>query len=159
MISTLVQTRKTHWMLAVLVAGSISTVSASEPASALRLSRDQNRSAEQNANKTEDLSLDPFLAGALGIVPFASGLYLSDRPARGVIFTAIDVLTALGVYTSKYTVAGDPDNVRNYFLLMAANNVLDAYVSTRYALRAGHLQTMVLPMPGGGYAGMVAWRF
>src|SRR5690606_31544842 len=80
-----------------------------------------------------DAALDPFVATALGLIPFSSGLYLTDQPARGILFTGVDVLTTLGVYTSRYTNAGDPNNAIKYFALMAANNVLDAVISLRYA--------------------------
>jgi hypothetical protein len=103
-------------------------------------------------------ALDPFLAGALGLIPFASGLYISEKPARGIMFTAIDALMALGVYTSRYTIAGDPENARNYFLLMGANNLLDAYISVRYA-NAARGSAMILPGPDGGVQGAFYWRF
>ncbi len=95
-------------------------------------------------------ALDPFLAGALGIVPFASGMYLTDEPARGILFTAVDVLMALGIYSARYTSVGEEQNVKTYFLLMGANNVLDAFVSMRYAARTQPLQAMLLPLPQGG---------
>jgi hypothetical protein len=109
-------------------------------------------------NAKKDAAMDPFLAGALGIIPFASGLYVSDRPARGILFTAVDVLMVMGVYTSRYTAAGDPNNARNYFILMAANNILDAWVSVRYA--NSHRGTaLILPTPNGGLQAAMYWRF
>ena len=96
-----------------------------------------------------DPAIDPFLAGVLGIIPFTSGLYLTDQPGRGMAFTAVDVLMALGVYSSRYTVNGNPDNAKLWFLMMAANNVLDALVSVRMAER-GRVAAFALPTPDGG---------
>jgi hypothetical protein len=109
-------------------------------------------------NPKSDPAMDPFIAGALGIIPFSSGLYISERPARGLIFTAVDILMVMGVYTSRYTAAGDPNNARNYFILMAVNNVLDAWVSVRYANMRQHT-ALILPTPEGGLQASLYWRF
>ena len=105
-----------------------------------------------------DAALDPFVATALGLIPFSSGLYLTDEPARGILFTGVDVLTAIGIYTSRYTIAGDPNNAIKYFALMAANNVLDAMISLRYA-RLANTTALILPGPDGGLTANLYVRF
>jgi hypothetical protein len=107
---------------------------------------------------TEGEGVDPFLAATLGLMPFVSGLYVSDRPARGILFSAFDVLLVLGIYTARNTASGDPHNVKNYFLLMGANNLLDAWLSARYARIPGTPRAMILPA-AGGVIGMVHWNF
>jgi hypothetical protein len=107
----------------------------------------------------EDASLDPFIAASLGAIPFVSGLYLSDRPARGIMFTAIDILMVMGIYTARNTASGDPRNVKSYFVLMGANNILDALLSARYARSSAVPRLTLFPTEGEGMAGELHWKF
>ena len=116
-------------------------------------------SAHAGPQARGDAALDPFLAGAVGLLPFASGLYLSDRPARGVVFSLIDGLLALGIYTAAHTRSGDPDNVKFYLGLMGVNNALDAYLSAREALRPRKLAARVTMRPDAGVEYSVRWKF
>lgn len=96
--------------------------------------------------------LEPFLAGALGFMPFASGLFLSDEPAKGIVFSAIDILLMLGVYTNENSSNGDPDNTPVYYMFIGVNNVADAFFSARHAMRQRTPKTraVILPSPQGG---------
>ncbi len=114
---------------------------------------------KNTAPETPVNPLDPFLAGALGIMPFSSGFYISDQPAKGYVFTAIDVLLTLAIYTSKHTGQGDPDNAPTYYLLMGLNNILDAYLSTQDAVKRKAPTSRVTLQPGGGVQYAMQWTF
>lgn len=102
---------------------------------------------------------DPFLAGAMGMIPFVSGFYVSDAPAKGLVFTLVDGLLVLGIYTARYTEQGNPDNVPRYFLLMGVNNLLDAILSARDATKKHRPHSRVTLRPEGGVQYALQWTF
>lgn len=85
-------------------------------------------------------AIDPFLAGALGFIPFTSGLYLGKNPGQGLVFTLVDITTTAGIYTALKTNQGEPENAPYFYLIMAAANALDAVVSVRKSLRTQKLR-------------------
>jgi hypothetical protein len=100
---------------------------------------------------------DPFMAGGLGLMPFVSGLYFTEKPAAGLVFTLVDVVLALGMYTSLQTRNGDPDHFPTYVYLLGANNLLDAYFSARAAQDPLHARVTMRPEGGVEYS--VRWKF
>ena len=145
-------------LLAIVLLAAVATAQPASPSPSPSSPLAASPAPPPSAARAADPAIDPFVSGMLGIIPFTSGLYLTDQPGRGVAFTAIDVLMALGVYSARYTVNGDPDNAKMWFLLMAANNVLDALVSVR-AAEHGRLSAFVLPSPEGGMVASLHIRF
>lgn len=84
--------------------------------------------------------IDPFVAGALGFIPYTSGLYLGKNPGQGLVFTLVDIATTAGLYTALKTNQGDPNNAPYLYLIMAATNALDAVVSVRKSLHTQKLR-------------------
>jgi hypothetical protein len=107
----------------------------------------------------QNKAADPFLAGAMGMIPFVSGFYVSDAPAKGLVFTLVDGLLVLGIYTARYTEQGNPDNVPRYFLLMGVNNLLDAILSARDATKKHRPHSRVTLRPEGGVQYALQWTF
>jgi hypothetical protein len=103
-------------------------------------------------------AIDPFLAGALGFVPYFSGYYITETPERGMVFTLVDVLLTLGIYTSLHSKSGDPDHVPVYYTFMGINNIVDGYFSAHEAMRSS-LRPQVKLRPHGGVEYAVAWIF
>jgi hypothetical protein len=98
------------------------------------------------------------MAATLGFIPFVSGFYITDKPARGILFTAVDVLMVLSMYTARNTPSGNPGNVKGYFVVMGVNNVLDAFLSARYARNPGAPYVM-LGTEGAGVSARLHWKF
>ncbi len=108
----------------------------------------------------DDTALDPFLAGAMGFIPYMSGYYLGTTPAQGIVFTLIDIVLTAGVWNALHASTGDPDNAPLFILGMAANNAVDAYLSVRNSLRTPKLRiTPVTLDKRGRVSSSLTYRF
>lgn len=104
--------------------------------------------AQENRPST---SMDPFLAGSLGLIPYVSGFYVGPQPGQGLVFTLVDVALSFGFYSAKHTKNGNPENARYFLWAMGANNIVDAVVSTRAAMARQQKTASTLHfLPQGG---------
>ncbi len=112
------------------------------------------------AHSERGASSEPVLAGALGIMPFVSGLYLGPQPAQGIVFTLGDGALALAIWSARNTRSGDPDNTPWFYLAMGAANALDAVISVRTILRTQKLSVNPVTLdPSGRVTSSLTMRF
>lgn len=100
---------------------------------------------------------DPFLAGALGVIPFMSGFYITEKWERGVVFSLVDVLLVLGIFSAREGEQQKEDNARIYYGLIAVNNVADALLSMRQA--SGRTSARLHLRPEGAVEVRLAWTY
>jgi hypothetical protein len=100
---------------------------------------------------------DPFLAGALGVIPFMSGFYITEKWERGVVFSLVDVLLVLGIFSARDGEQQKEGNARIYYGLIAANNVADALLSMRQA--SGRTSARLHLRPEGALEVRLAWTY
>jgi hypothetical protein len=108
----------------------------------------------------DNKAIDPFLAGALGLIPFSSGLYLGPEPAQGFVFTLLDIVLVAGAWNALNSRTGDPDNAPLFMYAMAMNNAVDAYLSVRKSLHTQKVRiTPVTYDRNGRVSSIVTVRF
>lgn len=132
-------------------------VAISTEAQDARLAESFRNQAAGTTSSTQN-TIDPFLAGALGFVPYFSGYYITKNPERGLVFSLVDILLTLGIYTSLHSKSGDPDHVPIYYTFMGANNIVDAYFSVHEAMQSS-VRPQVKLRPHGGIEYSVALTF
>ena len=104
-------------------------------------------------------AVDPFLAGALGVIPFASGFYVTDKPERGLIFSLVDAMLILGIFSAREGKQQEEHNAKIYYGLIALNNAIDAGLSIWQANREGGPQAHAEIRAEGGFGAGIRWNY
>ncbi len=92
-----------------------------------------------------------FTAGMMGLLPFVSGFYVTEKPDLGLAFTALDLALAGGIYNALTTEMQDDRNAANYLIMMGAVNLLDMWLSSRQARREVEARLKLVPAGPAGY--------
>ncbi len=86
-------------------------------------------SASWSANTSSDEALRPYMAATLGIMPLASGLYVTQNPQLGIIFTAFDIAMIGGAFSSQRSNMQKKSNAKYYWYALGIGNILDMIIS------------------------------
>lgn len=139
-----------HSWILTLGLSALCLIGISSPANAQSFAQIDSAIPLQSHHFSNDLAIDPFLAGALGFIPFTSGLYLGPEPAQGLVFTLLDVVLVAGAWNALHSKSGDPDNAPLFLLGLAANNAIDTYLSVRKSLHTRKLRITPVTYNGNG---------
>lgn len=99
------------------------------------------------------------MTGALGIVPFVSGFYLTKSPEKGLVFTLVDVLLVLSIFNAKDGKQQDESNAAIYYGLIGLNNAVDAGLAIRHVVKQRRPVASLNLLPGKGLEGRITWNF
>ena len=72
---------------------------------------------------------DPFVAAAMGVLPLASGFYVSDTPVKGIAFTLADIMLIGTILQIRSNDSIPRKDISLYYLLLGGVNILDAGLS------------------------------
>jgi hypothetical protein len=72
---------------------------------------------------------DPFAAAAMGVLPLASGFYVSDAPIKGIVFTLADIMLIGTIIQIRNNDSIPRKDVATYYYLLGAVNIADALLS------------------------------
>lgn len=72
---------------------------------------------------------DPFAAAAMGMLPLASGFYVSDSPKKGIVFSLADIMLIGTIIQIRNNDSLPRSDVATYYYLLGAVNIADAVLS------------------------------
>lgn len=114
--------------------------------------------APRPAHRKPDAS-DPFMAAALGILPLASGFYVSTTPVKGAAFTLADLMLIGAVVQVRSDANHNPKDAVMYYWLMAGVNVADALLSVLQVQSDAAKRLSVNLNPSDRPGVLLGWRF
>lgn len=102
---------------------------------------------------------DPFLAAALGVLPLASGFYVSSSPVKGAAFTLADLMLIGAIVQVRSDANHSPKDAVTYYWLLAGINLADAALSVMQVQSdaAKRLSVNINPSDRPGF--LLGWRF
>jgi hypothetical protein len=102
---------------------------------------------------------DPFLAAALGMLPLASGFYVSATPVKGAAFTLADIMLIGAIVQVRSDVNHNPKDAVIYYWLMAGLNVADALLSVLQVQSDAAKRISLNINPSDRPGVLLGWRF
>jgi hypothetical protein len=102
---------------------------------------------------------DPFLAAALGVLPLASGFYVSETPVKGAAFTLADLMLIGAIVQVRSDANHNPRDAVTYYWLMAGINVADALLSVLQVQSDAAKRLSVNINPSDRPGVLLGWRF
>ena len=104
---------------------------------------------------------DPVLAGFLGLIPLASGFYLTSTPHKGLAFTIADAVLIGSIWNIRRDDNLPDGDVAPYFVLLGAVNLADAALSLWQARsdEAAHARIRITLNASGEPVIGLAWNF
>ncbi len=100
-----------------------------------------------------------FTTGMMGLLPFVSGFYVTEKKDLGLVFTALDLALVGGIYNALTTEMQDKGNVSNYLIAMGAVNLLDMWLSSRQARADLESRIKLIPAGPSGYGPHMTFSF
>jgi hypothetical protein len=102
---------------------------------------------------------DPFMAAALGVLPLASGFYVSRTPVKGAAFTLADLMLIGAIVQVRSDANHNPKDAVIYYWLMAGINVADALLSVLQVQSDAAKRLSVNINPSDQPGLLLGWRF
>lgn len=101
---------------------------------------------------------DAFVCAVVGIIPLASGYYLTSAPSKGIAFSLADAVLIGSIWNIRRDDNIPDRDVAPYFFLLGAVNALDAVLSGLQA-RNDAVRIRTTLTPSGEPTVGLAWTF
>jgi hypothetical protein len=99
------------------------------------------------------------MAAALGVLPLASGFYVSRTPVKGAAFTLADLMLIGAIVQVRSDANHNPKDAVIYYWLMAGINVADALLSVLQVQSDAAKRLSVNINPSDQPGLLLGWRF
>jgi hypothetical protein len=102
---------------------------------------------------------DPFMAAALGVLPLASGFYVTRTPIKGAAFTLADLMLIGAIVQVRSDPNHNSKDAVIYYWLMAGINVADALLSVLQVQSDAAKRLSININPSDQPGVLLGWRF